>query len=455
MINNVAQDYIYTDKVAISSAEDCKQYFHNRVSPPDKKILGLEYELILIDKLTTLFVPYFGPRGLSKVLYELTQYHYEIIMDDGCIMGLRRDQTCVSLEPGGQLEFSSSPCLSAHEISLQLNQFLSELFPICERLGIAILMTGYRPFGQPNLVDTIPRSRYVTLLPHLEKFSAFSNEQKMTASIQVSLDYHSQSHAGKSLLLASKCQPYIVALFANSPVNNGVITAMKSYRMFTWSRFTPDRSGIPWFLFEKDFVKNAFSYYTEWAISRKLLFIIRNDKLISVENITFKEFLQHGYDSYEPQLGDWEVHLGTLFPEARLKNVVEVRSADTCSPSFAVGLAAFWKGLLYDNMAMDEALAILRAHGKRETEHLYQQAYTKGMGAITETQHQFIDILSNLLNISQKGLERISNYSEDIIELETLSYAVKNKQFPADDFIRGFNGSNGIIDSMSFGRIEG
>lgn len=449
----MAQDYKKADKAVIRTIEDCKQYFHDRVSPPSKKMLGLEYELILVDKLTTLFVPYFGQRGLSKLLSELVKHGYEKVMDAGCIMGLKRAHTCISLEPGGQLEFSSSPCQSADDISQQLTRFLSELYPICERLGIAILMTGYRPFGRADLVDTIPRSRYVMLMPLLEKFSALSNEQKMTASIQVSLDYHSQSHAGKSLLLASKCQPYIVALYANSPVSNGFLSTMKSYRMYTWSRFAPDRCGIPGFMFAADFAENTFSYYTDWAINRQLLFIIRNDQLISVDGITFAEYLKNGYHDYEPQLSDWVAHLGTLFPEARLKNVIEVRSADTCSPGFAVALAALWKGLLYDEAALEEALAILSPAGKIETESLYQQAFAKGMDASTRDGRRFAKVLSDLLNIAQQGLARASNCGKDIIELETLSRAVRNRQSPADEFIGRCTGSHSIIECMALRNV--
>ncbi len=446
----MAKDHIKAENLVLCSKEDCKQYFHNKVSPNNKKMLGLEYELILVDKLTTLFVPYFGERSLSSVLSELATYGYKMIMDSGCIMGLERNNTSISLEPGGQLEFSTSPTLSAYETSRQLECFLLELYPICERLGIAILPTGYRPFGSAKLVETIPRSRYITLMPHLEKLSALSNEQKMTASIQVSLDYHSQKHAGKSLLLASKCQPFIVALFSNSPIYNGVVGNVKSFRMLTWSKFVPDRCGIPEFIFERDFVDNTFEYYTEWAMNKRILFILRQGELVSIEKLSFAEFLKNGYLYHEPELNDWVVHLGTLFPEARLKNVVEVRSADTCHPKFASGLVAFWKGLLYNDVALGEALGVLQSYDKSCTESLYRLAYSKGMGAKTHDGSAFPEVMSALLSIASNGLARIDNNKRDIRELEYLCDAVHNRQFPADILIDRCSDNDSIIDCMSF-----
>ena len=40
--------------------------------------------------------------------------------------------------------------------------------------------------------------------------------------------------------------------------------------------------------------------------------------------------VQKGFDGHSPTLADWSLHLTTLFPETRLKNVIEVRRiADT------------------------------------------------------------------------------------------------------------------------------
>jgi glutamate--cysteine ligase len=45
---------------------------------------------------------------------------------------------------------------------------------------------------------------------------------------------------------------------------------------------------------------------------------------------------------------DWEDHLTTLFPEARVKRFIEMRGADSGPWSSLCALPAFWVGLLYD-----------------------------------------------------------------------------------------------------------
>jgi len=49
--------------------------------------------------------------------------------------------------------------------------------------------------------------------------------------------------------------------------------------------------------------------------------------------------------------GDWETHLNTLFPEARLKRTLEMRGADAQGAALWPALPALFKGLLYDDEA--------------------------------------------------------------------------------------------------------
>ena len=157
------------------------------------------------------------------------------MLEGGLIVGLRREAASVSLEPGGQLEFSGSPHNDVAPLLSELVHFLDELRPVCERLAIAIVCTGYRPFGSARSVATVPRRRYRELMPLLTEQARMATGQKMTASMQVSLDYTSELHAGHLLQLGLKCQPLIVAMFGNSPLSQGRPTRWNSYRMQTLS----------------------------------------------------------------------------------------------------------------------------------------------------------------------------------------------------------------------------
>lgn len=49
-----------------------------------------------------------------------------------------------------------------------------------------------------------------------------------------------------------------------------------------------------------------------------------------------------------PNLGDWENHLTTIFPEVRLKRFLEMRGADGGPWRMICALPALWVGLIYD-----------------------------------------------------------------------------------------------------------
>ena len=53
-------------------------------------------------------------------------------------------------------------------------------------------------------------------------------------------------------------------------------------------------------------------------------------------------------------MSDWADHLTTLFPEARIKNYLEVRGADGGTWRRICGLPALWAGIFYDQSALNK-----------------------------------------------------------------------------------------------------
>ena len=110
----MADDRPAPDSVVLAGEADCIRFFHDSIKPLHGRRVGLEYEMVLIDKLTSLAVPFFGHRSLSTLLGELVPRGWQPVLEGGLIVGLRREAASVGLEPGGQLEFSGSP----HNLSL-------------------------------------------------------------------------------------------------------------------------------------------------------------------------------------------------------------------------------------------------------------------------------------------------------------------------------------------------
>ena len=80
-----------------------------------------------------------------------------------------------------------------------------------------------------------------------------------------------------------------------------------------------------------------------------MLFLRRDGQYLAPKQ-TFRQLMKEGSARY----GDWVDHLSTLFPEVRIKKVLEIRSADCVDPAMTGGLAALMRGLLYDPTALAE-----------------------------------------------------------------------------------------------------
>jgi glutamate--cysteine ligase len=76
--------------------------------------------------------------------------------------------------------------------------------------------------------------------------------------------------------------------------------------------------------------------------------------------MTFREFLKNGYNGYYATQEDWFLHLSLYFPDVRFKNYIEVRNHDNQNKENIMAVPAFWKGILYNNDAIDAVEKLLK-----------------------------------------------------------------------------------------------
>src|SRR5262249_2881161 len=65
-------------------------------------------------------------------------------------------------------------------------------------------------------------------------------------------------------------------------------------------------------------------------------------------------------EKHQPTLSNWVDHLSTLFPEVRVKRVLELRGADVVPLPWMISLPALWVGILYDRGARELAAELTR-----------------------------------------------------------------------------------------------
>lgn len=319
--------------------------------------------------------------------------------------GVANKKTKITLEPGGQIEFSCEPEDNVAEISHYLNKFLSDMHTVCGK-KVSLHSVGYHPFCSADEVPIIPCPRYknITTLLHC------CDNQKLTASMQCSLDYGNREDAGKRMRLACLIQPYLLGFFGNSCLYKNQYSGFISYRTKCLREFDKGRSGTPDFIWSDDFFSSAYELYTEWALQKELFYIIRDDKVIGMNGISFQDYLTRNENDIFRS--DWVSHLSTLYPDARLKNVIELRSCDTCPPDRAMMFLSLLKGLMYSNNILDESLYLTRKITKKDVEHNYFTIAKNGLLAVDHSGKKVKSVLQEIIELALRGLEKIGQEDE-------------------------------------------
>ncbi|MGZ9143522.1 MAG: glutamate-cysteine ligase family protein, partial [Candidatus Binatia bacterium] len=145
----------------IEKAEELEAYFQTAGKPRERWRVGTEYEKVGVDRSTGQAIPYFGPRGVDRILREMIErYGWEPEEQNGNIIALSRDRTQITLEPGGQIELSGEPCDSIHCTYAEFTQHIRELLEVCEPLGIVFLGLGMQPISRLDEIQWVPKQRY-------------------------------------------------------------------------------------------------------------------------------------------------------------------------------------------------------------------------------------------------------------------------------------------------------
>ncbi len=254
-------------------------------------------------------------------------------------------------------------------------------------------------------IEWVPKERYVIMRESLKKKGALTySMMKQTASIQISLDFTNEQDAIDKLRLAMGLSPILVAMFANSPIAEGKRSGFYSKRAYIWSQTAPERTGIIPQVFHPDF---KLDDYIEYALEVPLLFIVRQDQWIRVENLRFGQFLKKGFEEHTATAEDWHLHLTTLFTEARLKQYLEIRSIDCQKKELGVSAPAFLKGLFYDEHSRKKAWELIADLSIEERIRLGKEAPIQGLA--TEFKGKtLLTPIRTLLKLAEEGLNRLA-----------------------------------------------
>ena len=134
-------------------------------------------------------------------------------------------------------------------------------------------------------------------------------------------------------------------------------------------------------------------------------------ELIDYSGRDFREFMAKGFDGHHATLADFELQLSTLFPEARLKRVIEVRGADAGGPDMLCALPALWKGILYDAAARKSAWALCDGWTQKDREKMWDDVSRTALDAKVGGT-SMLELAQELFRIAEGGLQRQAKLSK-------------------------------------------
>jgi glutamate--cysteine ligase len=430
-------------------AEDVSQlveYFREGETAREDWRVGTEHEKLGLYAKTHRPVPYEGEHGIRALLSAIeTRHGWKPLTDAGKLVGLERDGRTITLEPGGQLELSGAPVISMHETEREFREHIALVNEVSAELGIVWLGLGLHPFAKVADLPRMPRERHQIMRDYLGRRDTLGlHMMHATAGVQANFDFESEADAARKLRLALAASPVSTALFANSPISEGKPNGFQSRRAEIWRHTDSDRWSLLPFAFERDFGEGtAYRRYAEWALDVPMFLIVRDGHSRPAHGVTFRKFMAEGFDGERATIADWVVHLTTVFPEVRMKRVIETRGVDAVPGAQVVALPAFWKGLLYDDGALSAGLERLRRWSFSDVDALHAAVAREGLRA-KSPDGPVLDVARELVELSRQGLRRIAQRDgagrDESVYLEPLARVIQRGASPAAQLLDAWNG---------------
>lgn len=432
------------------------EYFEHGCKPKEQWWIGTEHEKFCFFEKNFSPVPYEGESGIQTLLTQLQQFGWSPHYEGDNIIGLEqklpnnKNGANISLEPGGQFELSGAMLKTLHQTCDEVGSHLEQVRTIAQTLGIGFLGIGFCPHWSLKDMPRMPKDRYRIIEKYMKQIRSRGQDMMFrTCTVQVNLDFSSETDMVKKLRVALALQPMATAIFANSPFADGKPTGCQSYRSQLWLHTDEQRTGMLDQAFESDF---GFAKYAEYALDVPLYFIHRDGRYIDVSGKSFRDFLNGklpGLEGERPNEADWGNHLTTIFPEARLKRFLEMRGADSGPWSQLCALPAFWVGLLYDENALDAAWQMVREWSASDRNQMRQQVPKDGLATPLRGE-PLIKWARKFVELSYNGLKARayldSNGNDETHFLHPVEEILSSEQTLAQELLECYHGKwNGNI----------
>ena len=265
-----------------------------------------------------------------------------------------------SLEPGGQLEWSSPPYRDLNTLFSALGKHKKALMDVVNANDLKIVSYGVEPNYSPDDIDLINQLKYQLMNANMEQNGTMGKwMMRNTTSVQVNFDITSERDLEDMTFVADCLQPVCAYLFANSPFRNGNPTGIKNIRNVIWENTDNSRCrnlidhGI-------ESPERMIDQYIDYIMTVPGIFELDENGIIVATDKTMGERLVDLERSGKLRTEDIRVTLHQIFTNVRLKHLVEVRGADRPPMGHEMTPVAFWTAILTVETVRNECLSVVK-----------------------------------------------------------------------------------------------
>ena len=407
----------------IKSKEQIINYFISGYK--NEQFIGVENEKFLFKKNHYKRAEYSDLLKIFNIFIE--RFDWQPIKEDEHIIGLKKNEKAITLEPGNQIELSGEKLTNIHEVCSESYEFQDKLNLASEEVNLKTLSVGYDPFSNLENIPNNPKKRYKVMSSEMPKNGELSLDMMyLTAGTQINIDYKSEEDFKKKFKVISFLTPLSIGLFANSAIKENKPSGFLSYRSKVWQHTS--RGGLPE-IFLNDL---SFEMYADFVLNYPLLFIQKKNEYLFPEGKKYSDLIKEDLADEK----NLELHLSTIFTEVRLKKYLEIRSLDACEWNCHCAGPAFFIGLLYGNI--DETHQIVKDWNKNEIMNAYFESPKKGLK--TEINGKsFLEWGKIFFDLSKKGLIKRNlknkNNNDESIFLKNIEQIIKEKKTKAEKIL--------------------
>lgn len=263
--------------------------------------------------------------------------------------------SALTLEPGCQVEISTSPHSSLHELATVADADLAYVTDLLARAGLRLGEHGIDTARAPTRL--LPTERYAAMERRFAPLGTGGITMMCsTAALQVCLDAGEREGLAARWAAVHALGPVLLALFANSPRHAGRDTGLASARWLAVLRTETART------YTAGAAPDPAAAWATRVLDTPLMVVPRSDgPWDAPDGLTFADWIAgRGAAGLldPPTTADLDYHLTTMFTPVRPRGYLEVRYLDAQPPATWLHPVALLTALLARSGTVDRVLEL-------------------------------------------------------------------------------------------------